>query len=144
MKENRLIIVILVLIIILAGLVGVVTFMNSQNSDVPLFVNNSTNITNDTNVSGVIVNSSDDNLCPICGKPLVPGESYHTDGTTHSDEEIYKWGVKTGRITPDSKDNDGVKDYYAYDNIPNSEEADEIVKNYDPNKDGWGYDPYSN
>lgn len=84
-----------------------ITTVSKEGVSKEINLNVSSNGQVDNNSSDIIGNSTDDNLCPICGKPLKPNDSVHTDGTRHSDEEIYEWGVKTGRITPDNnvKDN---------------------------------------
>lgn len=88
-----------------------ITTVNKEGISKEMNLNVSSNGQVDTNSSDVIGNTSNDNHCLICGKPLKPNESVHIDGTMHSDEEIYEWGVKTGRITPnnDVKDNTNKK-----------------------------------
>ncbi len=138
MKENRLIIVIIVLIIILAGLVGVVAFMNFQNSDVTLFDNNSTNITNDSDVSEVIGNNSDENStysCQICGKPI-DDYGVHLDGTVHSDAEIDAWFEKNH---PDDKNDDSVVTTNTY---RINKDGKLTNKQLNPNSDKYAYDKY--
>lgn len=86
-----------------------ITTVNKDGVTKEMNLNVSSNGQVDTNSSDAIGNNTGDNVCPICGKALKPNSSVHTDGSSHTDEEIYAWGVKTGRITPDNNVKDNKK-----------------------------------
>lgn len=103
MKENTLIIVIVVIIILLiVGVVGVMVFINSEDSNtISLAINNSTDdIDKNLNNSVDYSKNSNHDLCSMCGKPLKKGTDVHTDGTKHSDDEWEDWYVKQHEVKP--------------------------------------------